>query len=182
MKLNLIAAAALTLGIASSSFAATYDFTTDAYANSTANGDAAGATSFEGALNLTAGEAFTVSTDANQFWHGAFEWDGNYAMLTSNADGAATMAYAPYINGIGYVAVGTLVADINGDYRIIGAGTRSFTAWGTGQLEFHYADINTGDNSGSVSSTVTVVPEPGTIGMLLAGLAAIGAVSRRRKI
>lgn len=179
MMLKLFATAALALGCAASAHAGTYTYTTQAYANSTANSDGAHATG--GALNLASGESFTVSTDASQIWHGALPGDGNYAYFTSNANGAAGSFLAPYLNGAGTVNIGTLVADINGDYRVIGAGTHSFTAWGTGELVFHYADINYGDNSGSVLSTVTTVPEPESYGMLLAGLALVGALARRRR-
>ncbi len=180
MTLKLIAAAVLSLGLAASSYADTYTFTTDAMNNSTTDG--VGSHAVEGALALTSGEAFTVNTDAAQIWHGATMGDPNYDYFTSNADGAAGYAYAPSLAGIGQVKVGTLVADINGDYRIIGAGTQSFTAWGDGELVFHYADINNGDNSGAIMSTVTTaVPEPETYAMLLAGLAVVGAIARRRR-
>ena len=186
MNLNVVLAAALTVGatfssqatVVPASPASTFTVTTDSYANSTGGGEGA-----DVGLSLTAGESFTVSTDAVQIWHGAGWWDGNYAMLTSNADGAETSAYAPWLPGIGTVNVGTLVADINGDYRVIGAGTKSFSAWQTGELFFHYADINFGDNSGVVQSTVTTaaaVPEPANMALLLAGLGLVGVAARRR--
>jgi hypothetical protein len=178
MKLNTIAAAALTLGLALSAQAATYGVTTDSFANSTGGGVGA-----DVGLSLTSGESFTVSTDASQIWHGAAVGDGNYDLLTSNANGTGTTAYATWLPGIGTTDVGTLVADIDGDYRVIGAGTTTFSAWESGELFFHYADINFGDNSGSVFSTVTTasaVPEPANMALLMAGLGMMGLVARRR--
>lgn len=176
MKLNAVLAAALTLGVAISSHAASYSVTTDSYFNSTGGG-----AGVDFGLSLTTGESFTVSTDAGQIWHGAMPWDGNYEMLSTNAGGEDGLAYAPYLVGIGWTAVGTLVADIGGDYRVIGAGTNTFTAWADGEIEFHYADINSDDNFGAVNSTVTTaVPEPANIALLLAGLGMMGVVARRR--
>ena len=175
MKLNAVLAAALTLGFALTSHAASYEVTTDSFQNSTGGGSGV-----DFGLSLTTGESFTVSTDASQIWHGALPWDGNYDMLSTNASGEAGLAYAPYLNGIGWTPVGTLVADIGGDYRVIGAGTATFTAWGNGEIEFHYADVNYGDNFGAVVSRVSVVPEPANVALLLAGLGMMGVVARRR--
>ena len=152
MKLNAVLAAALTLGAALACHAETYTITTDARANSTAGG--AGASAQPKALYVTAGETFTVFTQAHQFWHGANKDDSNYKTLTSNADGARSGAFAPTLDGIGSVHVGTLVADIGGSYRVVGAGKHTLTAWATGEVQFHYADINDGDNSGVVVSKV----------------------------
>ncbi len=135
MKLNAVLAAALTLGFALTSHAATVNVTTDAMANSTVGG-----VGKDVGLFLTAGDSFSVFTDPNQTWSGAT--DGNHDLLTGNADGAATLAYAPDLLGIGATPVGTLVADIDGVYRVIGAGAKTFTAWQTGEIFFHYADIN----------------------------------------
>lgn len=177
MKFNVVLTAALSLGVALSTQAASFTVTTNAVLNSTGGGTGA-----DVGLNLTTGEAFTVSTDPLQIWHGAAPGDGNYTLLTSNADGAATAAYAPSLPGIGSTHVGTLVADIGGDYRVIGAGTNTFAAWGDGELFFHYADVNSGDNSGFVTSTVTTaaVPEPANMALLAAGLGLLGVMARRR--
>ena len=114
MKLNTIAAAALTLGLALSAQAATYDVTTDSFANSTGGGVGA-----DVGLSLTAGESLAVTTDASQLWHGAALGDGNYTLLTSDASGTAPNPYATSLADIGTTQVGTLVADIDGDYRVV---------------------------------------------------------------
>ena len=178
MKSKAILVATLMFGVALSSHAATYSFSTNAYANSTAGGSGAGA-----GLVLNAGESFLVSTDPSQIWHGAALGDGNYDLLTTNADGSAPTSYATFLAGIsGPVQVGTLVADINGQYRIIGAGVKNLSAWDTGEIFFHYADINQFDNSGTIVSTLTTaVPEPSAVALLLAGLGLVGGVASRRK-
>jgi hypothetical protein len=44
-------------------------------------------------LHLTAGDTFSVSTDPGQIWHGALPGDPYYNFLSSNADGAAGLAW-----------------------------------------------------------------------------------------
>jgi hypothetical protein len=177
MKLNIVLAAVLGLGCALCGNAATYSVTTDALLNSTAGG-----TGVDFGLALMSGEFFTVSTDPSQIWHGAFLGDSNYTQLSTNADGDTGGFAPPVLNGIGSTPIGSLVASINGDYRVIGAGTHTFAAWGTGEILLHYADINNYDNSGSVVSTVsTPVPEPTSWALMMAGVGTMGVVARRRK-
>jgi len=173
-----LAVAAAAAFVSMSGNAATYTVTTDAHSNSTGGG-----VGVDVGVSLTAGQTFTVSTDASQIWHGAAVGDKNYTMLSTNASGETGLAYAPNLKGIGFTPVGTLVASINGDYRVIGAGTTTFAAWGTGEIFFHYADINKFDNSGSVISTLTTpVPEPTSMALLIAGLGTVGVLTRRRKV
>lgn len=67
-----------------------------------------------------------------------------------------------------------------------GLGGTVATNWASGStLWVRWTEVNdTGSDHGlaidNVSFTVTAVPEPGTLAMLLAGLAAVGFVSRRR--
>jgi hypothetical protein len=178
MKLNIVLAALLTLGCALSANAATYTVTTDAYANSTTDG-----AGVDVGVSLTLGQTFTVFTDASQIWYGAAIGDPNYTMLSTNANGETGFYYEPDLYGIGTTPIGTLVASINGDYRVIGAGTTTLTAWATGEIYFYYADINNYDNSGSVISTLTTpVPEPTSLALLIAGIGTVGAYTRRRKV
>lgn len=48
-------------------------------------------------------------------------------------------------------------------------------------LNLYYFDSNFGDNTGSITATVTAVPEPETYTMLLVGLGVMTFVARRRK-
>lgn len=176
---KLIAATVLSLGVAASSHAGTYWFTTNALTNSTTDGVGASATG--GPLTLTAGQVFTVNTDPGQIWHAASPGDEYYAYFTSNADGVAGSSMSLAGLAPGAVRIGALVADINGDYRVLGAGSASFAAWGSGELHLHFADINAGDNIGSVVSSVTAVPEPSSYAMLLGGMGLIGLARRRRR-
>lgn len=176
MKLNvLFAAAALTLGCALSAHAATATHAVTTFADANSTGGGTGADTF---FSVTAGDQFTVSTTATQFWEGAN--DGNAAALYSNANGSSFNWVG--LNGIsGNVDIGTLVAEIGGEYRIVGAGVQTFTAWNSGELFLAYADINKDDNSGSITSDVTApVPEPANIALLFAGLGMLGLVARRR--
>jgi len=81
----------------------------------------------------------------------------------------------------------TFVAPIAGDFltatlnfKAIGAGTSAITLSESGSFPF-------GDEFGNavpvtyVGGTVTAVPEPGTIGMVLAGIACLGWTARRRQ-
>lgn len=50
-----------------------------------------------------------------------------------------------------------------------------------GTLAFSLPDGYYGDNSGSITLSVTAVPEPESYGMLIIGLGLVGAIARHRK-
>jgi hypothetical protein len=74
---------------------------------------------------------------------------------------------------------GILVGEIDGVYRALGA-NGVHTAWGSGTLRLYNWDNNRGDNSGAISFTLAIVPEPATWALLIAGFTLVGAGLRRR--
>ena len=145
------------------------------------------------AISLTAGEAFTVTVNPDDLWSaGALpRW--------SNADGLTHDLYATGTDASGEPA-GTLIGENWGTYttsdgtfafgELVGRiGTGAYFAVGTnysgtaataGTLSLFYWDSYTLDNSGSVAATVTAVPEPGSMALMLAGLGIVGGLARRR--
>jgi MYXO-CTERM domain-containing protein len=84
--------------------------------------------------------------------------------------------------GINYYSlIGKIGANASFDNTWFKVGTNySSTAATAGTLYLAFLDSDSGNNSGFVTATVTTVPEAGTWAMMLAGLAGVAAVSRRR--
>ena len=181
--------AAVALTLAGAAQASLVDV--DAYLNSTSGGTGAFA------LNLTAGEAFSVTVDPNDLWNaGALpRW--------SNANGLTGDLY--YTVGtdsqVPVYAVGTLIGTNFGLFSengltapfgtLVGQiGSGNFFAIGTnysgvaatsGALNLYYFDSNYGDNTGSILANVSAaVPEPESYALLGAGLLAALLVRRKR--
>ena len=181
-KLLAIAAALAAAGAAHASTPVVVDALGDAYGTS-------GAT----AVTLHAGEAFTVTVDPADLWSaGALpRW--------SNADGLTHDLYATgsdesgqpagtligqnwgtYSTADGAFAYGELVGRIgSGPYFAVGT-SFSGVASSAGTLTLYYWDSYTLDNAGAVTAEVSAVPEPGSAALMLAGLAAVGGLARRR--
>jgi hypothetical protein len=68
-----------------------------------------------------------------------------------------------------------------GNYFVVGTNF-SGVAGSSGVLKLYYWDSNNDDNSGSVAANVSVVPEPDTLALMLAGLGALAVRARRTRV
>ncbi len=176
-----LAASALLAGAAHASDVVV-DALSDAYGT-------AGAT----AVTLSAGEAFSVNVDANDLWNaGALPRWSNADGLTHDLFATGTdesgqplgtligQDFGVYTTGDGSFAYGELVGRIGtGAYFAVGT-SFSGVAASAGTLSLYYWDSYTGDNTGAVTAHVSVVPEPSSLALMLAGLGVVGGLARRR--
>jgi len=180
--LSAAAAALLLAGVAHASTVVTVDALADSWNSGTGTG-------LDTGIALTSGEAFTVTVPVDDLWSaGALpRW--------SNANGLTATTYATGTDQSGQPAgtqigadfglldgfyYGELVGQIdNGAYFAVGTDFDG-TANATGTLKLFYWDTYTPDNSGSVAATVSVVPEPGSLALMLAGVGMVGGLARRR--
>jgi len=140
-------------------------------------------------ITLTSGESFTVSVDPSDLWSaGALpRWsDANglthdiYATAGDDSGEAVGTHIGTNFGGYAGFYYGELVGQVgNGAYFAIGT-SFSGVANASGALKLFYWDSNYADNSGSVAATVSTVPEPGSIALMLAGLGVVGGLGRRR--
>ena len=163
-------------------------FVVDALGNSSSGGTGLAT------VALTAGQSFSVSVDTDDLWSaGALpRWSdadgltGNRFATGSDESGEAAgtligIDFGLWSQGNLSAAYGTLVGQIDsGDYFVIGT-SFSGTASASGTLKLYYWDSNNGDNVGSISANINAVPEPETYALMLAGLGAVGFMSRRRR-
>ncbi len=179
---SLTAAALLLAGAAQAATVVNVDAMTDSWNSGAGAG-------LDTGVALTAGQAFTVTAGADDLW------SAGPLPRWSNADGLKADLFATGSDESGQLA-GTLIGQdfgFLGDFHygeLVGQiGSGAFFAVGTsftgtanasGDLKLFYWDTFTGDNSGSVAVTVSAVPEPGSVALMLAGLGLVGTLARRR--
>lgn len=143
-------------------------------------------------INLSAGQAFSVTASTNDLWSaGALPRFSDANGLTGDRFATAAddsgVAVGTQIgtnfgtwtqNGFS-AAYGTLVGNIGGQYIALGTNFVG-NAPVAGTLNLYYWDSNNGDNTGSIAVNVSPAPEPETYAMMALGLGLVGSVTRKR--
>lgn len=142
---------------------------------------------------LAAGDSFEITASSLDLWR------AGAGQLFSNADGLNGTIVAVAGDDSGYApgtvigknwgsptiggatfSFGQLVGQIDdGAYFAVGTDYKGTTATG-GTLHLYFWDTFYGDNSGSIAATVTSVPEPASLALMLAGVGMIGGLALRR--
>ncbi len=144
-------------------------------------------------VSLDAGQAFRVSVAADDLWSaGALPRWSNANGLTGNllatgsdesGETAGTLigrSFGAFTQSGHSAPYGALVGRIGGVFQTLGTSFNG-TAWSSGTLELFYWDSNNNDNFGSVATTISLVPEPASWLMLVAGFGLVGMAARRRQ-
>ena len=180
--LTSVAAALLLAGAANAATTVVVDAKADSY-NSGAG------TGLDTGIDLSAGESFSVTAAADDLWSaGALpRWSNANGLTgtllatgTDESGEPAGTVIGQNFGLLGSFAFGELVGQIgNGAYFGIGTNFNG-TANASGDLKLFYWDTYTPDNTGTVAATISGVPEPTSVALMLAGLGIIGGLSRRR--
>lgn len=125
---------------------------------------------------------------------GCIELGGSFTSPPSKVDFTLNLAAGSYAISFDY---SRQLSNSGFDFQIDGFTVESFvvlgppTAWAThteaftvgvnGPVMFSFKTAGLAPNVGSLIDNVSVVPEPGQWALLLAGLAAVGTVARRRR-
>lgn len=169
-----LSAATLSLALlGSTAQAATVTVDVQSAANSTGGG-----TGLATGLLLTIGQLFTVTANLADTWSLGANDPG--CTRESNANGL-TACFGNYTQGNLSTLYGTLVGQIGvgGNFFVVGA-SFSGPAGAAGELFLYNWDSNTGDNSGSIQATISLVPLPAGGLLLLGALGGIAALRRRK--
>jgi hypothetical protein len=185
-----ITALALTAALLAPLPATAATFIVQAAANSSSGGTGLST------ITLSAGQAFTVSSNTNDLWSaGALPRFSDAGGLVGDrfataADDSGQAVGTQIGTNFGTwtqdgftTAYGTMVGKIGTTYFALGTGFAG-VAPTAGVLELFYWDSNNGDNSGQIAAEVTAlasaVPEATTWGMMIAGFGLVGMSLRRR--
>jgi hypothetical protein len=164
------AIAAALLAVAGIASAATAVVSVDSQANSIVGGSG-----LDSGVFLTEGVAFTVTST------GTWQNDPNPYYISTAAGHTDTDQGISTSSGYYTFYSGELVGEIGNSGVYFGIGdSYSGVATSSGTLNLFYWDSDAGNNSGAVSSSISVVPEPANVALIAMGLAAF-ALSRRRK-
>ena len=183
-----LAPMALAAGLAASASAAhAAVFVVGAFDNSSSGG--VGLDS----ISLVVGQLFDVSADPNDLWSaGALPRYSDADGLTGDRFAtAADDSGQPVGTRIGAdfglwtqnglsAPFGTLVGELGGVFQPLGTNFHG-AAWGTGTLHLFYWDSNFADNFGTISATISAVPEPAEWALMVLGFGAAGALLRGRR-
>ncbi len=140
-------------------------------------------------VTLQANQSFSVTASDLDLWSAgnplrqsdANGLTGNIYAVAGDDSGAAPGTQIGESFGIydGFY-FGELVGQIgSGTYFAVGTDFTG-TANASGTLKLFYWDSNYADNSGAVAATVSTVPEPGSLALMLAGVGIIVGLARRR--
>lgn len=188
MRLKFAALAIAAMASAAPAVATPTIVTVRAFENSTTDG-----TPLATGLTFAAGRKFRITSSTNDLWSaGALpRWSDanglNRNRLATAADDSGQpvntligIDFGPYTQGNLTAPYGSLVASLGGNnWQLLGA-NGVFTSQG-GPLSLAYFDSNNGDNTGSITFSITAVPEAATWAMMIAGFGFAGVALRTRR-